>query len=72
MVLKMGKTQFEYDENKSQGSMKAKDIDKKFDNGEEVLEYFDTDNPVKPHQELKRVNALVKITMCYFISAMNE
>ncbi|USE36342.1 type II toxin-antitoxin system BrnA family antitoxin [Endozoicomonas sp. SCSIO W0465] len=36
--------------------MKAEDIDKKFDSGEDVLEYFDTDNPLRPNLEAKRVN----------------
>lgn len=36
--------------------MKAKDIDKKFDDGEDILEYFDTDNPQRPNLEAKRVN----------------
>ena len=36
--------------------MKAKDIDKKFDEGEDVLDYFDTDNPHRPNLEAKRVN----------------
>ncbi len=36
--------------------MKAEDIDKKFDSGEDVLEYFDTDNLLRPNLEAKRVN----------------
>ena len=36
--------------------MKAKDIDKKFDDGEDVLDYFDTDNSHRPNLEAKRVN----------------
>ena len=36
--------------------MKAKDIDKKFDDGEDVLDYFDTDNPIRPNLDPKRVN----------------
>ena len=36
--------------------MKAKDLDKKFDNGEDVLEYFDIENTRKPNLELRRVN----------------
>lgn len=36
--------------------MKAEDIDRKFDEGEDVLEYFDTDSPQRPNLEAKRVN----------------
>lgn len=36
--------------------MKAREIDKKFDEGESVLKYFDTNKVKKPEKELKRVN----------------
>ncbi len=36
--------------------MKAEDIDQQFDSGEDVLEYFDTDNLLRPNLEAKRVN----------------
>lgn len=36
--------------------MKAKDLDKKFDSNEEILEFFDLDNIRKVNVEQKRVN----------------
>lgn len=39
--------------------IKASDIDEKFDNGEDVSEYFDMENPVTQHPDgepTKRVN----------------
>ncbi len=36
--------------------MKAKDVDKKFDEGEDVLKYFDTEKIERPNEELKRIN----------------
>ena len=36
--------------------MKAKEFDKKFDNGEDVSEHYDMANAVRPSQEQKRVN----------------
>ena len=36
--------------------MKAEEFDKKFDNGEDVSEYFDLTNAKRPVQEQKRVN----------------
>lgn len=36
--------------------MKAEDLDKKFDNGEDVLEYFDLKSASRPGLENKRVN----------------
>lgn len=36
--------------------MKAEDLDKKFDNGEEVLEYFDLKTSSRAGLEYKRVN----------------
>lgn len=37
-------------------TISAKEIDKKFDAGEDVLEYFDTENIRKPGLEQRRVN----------------
>lgn len=40
-------------------SIKASEIDKRFDNGEDVSEFFDMDNPIveyAPAIEAKRVN----------------
>ncbi|MBN1930448.1 MAG: hypothetical protein JW786_02420 [Desulfobacterales bacterium] len=36
--------------------MKAKTLDKKFDEGKSVLEHFDVSKATKPGQEQKRVN----------------
>lgn len=36
--------------------MKAKDLDKKFDAGENVLEHFDMSSAVKAAQSMRRVN----------------
>ena len=36
--------------------MKAKTLDKKFDEGKSVLEHFDVSKATKPGQEKKRVN----------------
>jgi hypothetical protein len=36
--------------------MKAKDIEKKFDKGEDITEYLDISNARRPEQEQKRVN----------------
>ena len=36
--------------------MKAKDLDKKFDRGEAVLEHFELSQAKRPGQEQKRVN----------------
>ena len=36
--------------------MKAEDLDKKFDNGENITEYLDLENIRRPGQEQKRVN----------------
>lgn len=38
-------------------TIKAEELDKKFDDGEEdILQYFDLENPRHPNQEIKRVN----------------
>jgi hypothetical protein len=42
---------------------KAEDFDKKFDNGEDVSEYFDTAHAKRPGQEQKRVNVDFPIWM---------
>ncbi|HEX9971446.1 MAG TPA: CopG family transcriptional regulator [bacterium] len=36
--------------------MKAEEFDKKFDNGEDVSEFFDTENAKRPGRNQKRVN----------------
>jgi len=36
--------------------MSAKEVDKKFDTGEDVLGYFDTENIKKPDLKQRRVN----------------
>lgn len=36
--------------------MKAKDIEKKFDKGEDITEYLDISKARRPEQEQKRVN----------------
>ena len=36
--------------------MKAKDLDKKFDSGEDITEFLDMKNAKRPGQEQKRVN----------------
>ena len=36
--------------------MKARDLDKKFDNGEDVLDAFDLENVLRPNCDPKRVN----------------
>ena len=37
-------------------SIKASELDKKFDDGEDILEYFDTTKLTKPNESLKRIN----------------
>jgi len=34
----------------------AEELDKKFDDGEDISEYLDLSNPITPEQEMKRVN----------------
>jgi len=36
--------------------MKTSELEKKFDSGEDVLEYFDTSKMTKPNEKLKRIN----------------
>lgn len=36
--------------------MKAKDFDKKFENGEDVVKYLDISRATRPDQQQKRVN----------------
>lgn len=43
--------------------MKAEEFDKKFNNGEDVSEYFDIAHAKRPGQELKRVNVDFPIWM---------
>ena len=37
-------------------SIEAKDFDRKFENGDDIIEYLDLDKVVRPGQEQKRVN----------------
>ena len=37
-------------------SIKAKDLDRKFDSGDDITEYLELDKAVRPRQEQKRVN----------------
>jgi hypothetical protein len=37
-------------------SIKAKDFDRKFEDGEDIFEFLDLDRMVRPGQEQKRVN----------------
>jgi hypothetical protein len=43
--------------------MKAKDLDRKFDSGENVVKYLDTSKARRPEQEQKRVNVDFPIWM---------
>ena len=36
--------------------MKAKEFDKNFDNGEDIIEFLDVENAERPGQKQKRVN----------------
>jgi hypothetical protein len=36
--------------------MRAKDLDKKFDSGEDITEFLDLSGAIRPGQEQKRVN----------------
>jgi len=44
-------------------SMKAKEFDQKFDNGEDIVEYLDLEKATRPGQEQKRVNVDFPIWM---------
>ncbi len=43
--------------------MKAKELDKKFDNGEDITKYLDVSKARRPKQEQKRVNVDFPIWM---------
>jgi len=45
--------------------MKAKDLDKKFDSGEDITEFLDTSNAKRPGQDQKRVNVDFPIWMIH-------
>jgi len=47
--------------------MKAKDIDKKFDNNEDISPYLDTAKVRRPKQEQKRVNVDFPIWMIHLL-----
>jgi len=36
--------------------MKAKELEKKFDDGENIIEYLDISKAIRPNQEQRRVN----------------
>jgi hypothetical protein len=45
--------------------MKAKDLDKKFDSGEDITEFLDISNAKRPGQEQKRVNVDFPVWMVH-------
>ena len=45
--------------------MKAKDLDKKFDSGEDITEFLDISNAKRPGQDQKRVNVDFPIWMIH-------
>jgi len=45
--------------------MKAKDLDKKFDSGEDITEFLDLSNARRPGQEQKRVNVDFPVWMIH-------
>ena len=45
--------------------MKAKDLDKKFDNRENITEFLDLSKAKRPGQELKRVNVDFPVWMIH-------
>ena len=50
--------------------MKAKDLDKKFDSGEDITEFLDISNAKRPGQDQKRVN--VDFPVCIIHSLQKE
>ena len=47
--------------------MKAKEIDKKFDAGEDITKYLDISKARRPEQEQKRVNVDFPLWMIHFL-----
>ncbi|MBN2366929.1 MAG: CopG family transcriptional regulator [Calditrichaeota bacterium] len=45
--------------------MKAKDLDKKFDSGEDITEFLDIPNAGRPGQDQKRVNVDFPVWMIH-------
>jgi hypothetical protein len=45
--------------------MKAKDLDKKFDSGEDITEYLDLSRTKRPGQEQRRVNVDFPVWMIH-------
>lgn len=45
--------------------MKAKDLDKKFDSGEDITEFLDIPNAKRPGQDQKRVNVDFPVWMIH-------
>jgi hypothetical protein len=48
---------------KQQVTIKAEELDKKFDDGEDISEYLDWDKAVRPNLDQKRVNLDLPIWM---------
>ncbi len=46
-------------------TIKAKDFDQKFENGEDIFEYLDLSRAVRPGQEQKRVNVDFPVWMIH-------
>lgn len=47
--------------------MKAKDFDKKFEEGQNISKYLDLSKARRPEQELKRVNVDFPLWMLHFL-----
>jgi hypothetical protein len=47
--------------------MKAKEIDRKFDEGEDISKYLDIEKARRPEQEQKRVNVDFPLWMIYLL-----
>lgn len=47
--------------------MKAKDFDKKFDEGQDISKYLDISKAKRPEQEQKRVNVDFPLWMIHFL-----
>lgn len=47
--------------------MKAKDFDKKFDEGQDISQYLDTSRARRPEQEQKRVNVDFPLWMIHLL-----
>ena len=47
--------------------MKANELDKKFDDGEDISEFFDLSHARRPGQEQKRVNVDFPVWMIHYL-----